>query len=141
MHNGHDDHAHSCSHVHEHTHVHSHPHGTDHEHGHDHSHNHDHEHSHTHTHEHIHDHEHSHEHGHSHDHMHHHSHDVAPKDELLALIRYMVDHNTAHAYELEGLAAKIGEIGEKDACNRILNAVHSFEEGNRQLAKVLEDMQ
>ena len=140
MHNGHDDHAHSCSHVHEHTHVHSHPHGADHDHGHSHDHDHEHEHSHTHTHEHIHDHEHSHEHGHSHDHVHPHSHDVAPKDELLALIRYMVDHNTAHAHELEGLAAKIGEIGEKDACAKIMNAVRSFEEGNRQLAKVLEEL-
>ena len=53
----------------------------------------------------------------------------------------MVDHNTAHAHELEVLAAQIGEIGEQDACAKIMNAVHSFEEGNRQLAKVLEELQ
>lgn len=88
---------------------------------------------------HEHDH-HDHSHGHHHGHDHHHSHDVQPKDELIALIRYMVDHNAAHAHELEHLAAQIGEIGEQDACAKILNAVHSFEEGNRQLANVLEEL-
>ena len=104
-------------------------------HEHDH-HHHEHEHHH-HDHEHHH---HDHDH-HHHDHEHHHDHSAAPKDELLALIRYMVDHNTAHAHELEGLAAQIGEIGEQDACAKIMSAVNSFEEGNRQLAKVLEELQ
>ena len=85
-----------------------------------------------------HEHEH-HDHNH-HDHGHSHSHDAQPKDELLALIKYMVDHNTAHAHELEHLAAQIGEIGEQDACAKIMNAVRSFQEGNAQLANVLEDL-
>lgn len=95
---------------------------------------------HDHSHPHVHEHTHTHSYPHGVDHDHHHSHDTQPKDELIALIRYMVDHNAAHTHELEHLAAQIGEIGEQDACTKILNAVHSFEEGNRQLANVLEEL-
>lgn len=51
------------------------------------------EHEHTHTHEHTHDgvtHTHEHSHEHPHDHAH------TPMDEILALMKYMVDHNAAH---------------------------------------------
>ena len=64
----------------------------------EHSHPHEHEHTHAHTHEHPHDHDHLHEDGSAHDHTH------TPMEELLALMKYMVGHNAAHARELADLA-------------------------------------
>ena len=71
-----------------------------------------HEHAHTHEHEHPHSHDHLHEEGQEHTH----SHDCGgqcqscesqcshtPMEELLALVKYMVGHNAAHARELQSL--------------------------------------
>ena len=63
------------------------------------------EHNHQHIYAHSHDHEHLHEHGHSHDHTH------APMEELVALMKYMVGHNAAHAKELAELACKLEIAG------------------------------
>lgn len=43
--------------------------------------------------------------GHSHEHTH------VNKEELMALISYMVGHNAAHANELAELAVKLDEAG------------------------------
>ena len=138
MHIGHD---HVGGHGHEHTHAHSH------EHTHDGvAHTHEHTHSHTHDHEHPHDHEHLH----GHDHHHDHDHDCGctcgscaskcehtPMEELVALMKYMVGHNAAHAQELAELAAQLDKAGSHAAFEQVMAAVCDFEKGNMRLTAVL----
>lgn len=92
-------------------------------------------------------HEHSHgAHEHTHDHCHEHSHDCAscggcdPMQETLALMDYMVKHNTAHANELAALAKKLDELGNRAASEQVLAAVSEFEKGNLRLSAVLASL-
>lgn len=116
--------------------------------GHHHDHDHDHEHD-----CHCHDHDHDHEcgHGHCHDHDHqcgHHEHgcggcghhEVSPMDELLALMKYMVNHNAAHARELAELAVRLEEAGSHMAYEQVMAAVSDFEKGNLRLSAVLSSL-
>ena len=118
-------------HEHEHTHSHMHTH--------DGVHYHEHEHTHTHTHdgEHMEGHEHDHPHTHEGEHSHDHAHGISPKDELIALVRYMIDHNSAHADELVRLAEKAEGMGAKAADEKILEAVGAFRQGNAMLTEAL----
>ena len=93
---------------------------------------HNHQHTHAHSHEHTHD-------GHVHTHEHHHSH--TPMDELLALMKYMVGHNAAHAKELAELAVKLDEAGSHAAYHKVMDAVACFEKGNEMLADVLKEQE
>ena len=104
------------------------------------------EHSHDHTH--PHDHDHHHDHHHDHDHTHDHcpedcGHDCAgcasadPRAELIALMKYMVGHNAAHANELAQLAGKLRDMGENVAYDQVMLAVSDFEKGNMRLSTVL----
>lgn len=104
------------------------------------------EHSHDHTH--PHDHDHHHDHHHDHDHTHDHcpedcGHDCAgcasadPRAELIALMKYMVGHNAAHANELAQLAGKLRDMGENVAYDQVMLAVTDFEKGNMRLSTVL----
>ena len=102
---------------------------------------HDHEHGGCgHCHGHEHNHEHCHEHGHCHDHEHgccgncQHT----PMEELVALMKYMVGHNAAHAKELADLAAKLDKAGNKMAFEQVMAAVSDFEKGNMRLSVVLQ---
>ena len=136
-------HEHDDAHAHEHTHTHAHEHT--HEDGVTHSHSHDHAHSHPHTH----DGEHAHEH--PHDHAHPHGDcpgaancgkscdgcDADPRAEVVALMRYMVNHNTAHANELAQLAGRLKELGDAVAYEQVMQAVSDFEKGNLRLSTVL----
>ena len=114
-----------------------HAHGIEHSHDHDHHHDHDHDHHH---------HHHDHDHGHDHHHDHCHEgcgHDCAscasadPKAELIALMKYMVGHNAAHANELAQLAGKLKDMGENMAYDQVMMAVSDFEKGNMRLSTVL----
>lgn len=105
----------------------------------------EHEHTHEHTHDgvtHTHPHTHEHEHAHSHD-CGGHCHDCGeacahtPLEELIALMKYMVGHNTAHANELAQLAQKLQEAGQLSAYEQVLAAVSDFEKGNLRLSAVL----
>ena len=116
---------HSHSHEHEHTHEHTHD-GV--------AHTHAHTHEHTHTHEHPHDHDHLHENGSAHDHTH------TPMDELLALMKYMVGHNAAHAKELADLAAQLKGAAGEEAYQKVMSAVADFDKGNETLASVLKEL-
>lgn len=107
----------------------------------------------------VHAHEHTHD-GvtHTHEHHHHHDHDHdhgcapeqcascggcgehTPKEELVALMKYMVNHNTAHANELAGLAKKLEELGDKTAYEQVMLAVSDFEKGNLRLSTILASM-
>ena len=101
---------------------------------------HDHEHGgcgHCHGHEHNHDHCHNHEHGHCHDHGCCGNCQHTPMEELVALMKYMVGHNAAHAKELADLAAKLDQAGNKMAFEQVMAAVSDFEKGNMRLSLVL----
>ena len=90
----------------------------------------------------YHRHGHSHDHGHGHDHHHHDApaEDATPMDELVALMKFMVAHNEAHAQELAELARKLDDAGNRSAYRRIMDAVVSFDMGNATLSAVLEDL-
>ncbi|MBR5570533.1 MAG: cobalt transporter [Oscillospiraceae bacterium] len=139
------DHDHIGGHGHEHTHSHTHEHTHD---GVTHSHSHDH--AHTHEHGHPHDHDHLHDHGHAHDHSHECGGDCGgcqsgcvhtPMEELLALMKYMVGHNTSHANELAQLAVQFQKAGNAMAYEQVMAAVSDFEKGNMRLSAILASLE
>ena len=88
---------------------------------------------------HSHNHTHSHEHNHGHEHTHTHSGGTDTpdsKEELLALLSYMVSHNKHHAAELEELSKNT--TGE--AFDLLQKAIASYTEGNRLLEEALSKM-
>ena len=104
---------------------------------------------------HEHDHEYMHEHNIPHEHHHEHPHCEAgnggchgdcagcggdPKAELVAMMKYMVNHNTAHANELAGLARQLQQMGDNTAFEQVMAAVSDFEKGNMRLSAVLAAM-
>ena len=146
----HIDHDHVCGGHHDHSHEHTHTHEHTHDgvtHSHEHSHAHEHDHVHPHTHEHLHDHAHAHD----------HSHDCAgdctsdcgscgcncqhtPMEELMALMKYMANHNAAHAKELADLAIQLEKAGSHAAYEQVMAAVSDFEKGNMRLQVVLASL-
>ena len=58
----------------------------------------------------------------------------------MALMKYMVGHNTAHANELAQLAKQLQDLGENTAYEQIMLAVSDFEKGNLRLSTVLTSM-
>ena len=140
------DHDHVGGHHHDHAHTHTHTHEPTHD-GVPHSHAHDH--AHEHTHEHPHDHEHLHDHGTEHTHSHDCSGDChgcaggcehTPMEELVALMKYMVGHNAAHAKELADLAVQLDKAGSHAAYEQVMAAVSDFEKGNMRLSVVLASL-
>jgi ABC-type Zn2+ transport system substrate-binding protein/surface adhesin len=112
-------------------------------HGHDH---HEAEHTHEHTHEDgtTHTHSHSHEEGTGHDHEHHQGGmDCANcsggdcKNETVALLTYMQQHNEHHAAELDQMADNLKKLGLDAASKTIKEAVSDFQKGNMRLALAL----
>ena len=93
--------------------------------------------------EHSHDCEHTYEHAHTHEHEHSHVHPHmdTPREELIALMRYMVGHNVSHTNELKELAHKLSHTGDSEACAKVLDAVRDYETGNQKLAESLEQLQ
>lgn len=102
---------------------------------------------------HTHTHAHEHSHGHDHEHTHEHAHDCAhscdhcttpcehtPMEELMALMKYMVGHNAAHAKELADLAVQLDQAGSHVAYEQVMAAVSDFEKGNMRLSAVLASM-
>ena len=154
-HVGHGDHAHEHNHTHTHEHTHD---GVSHSHEHDHAHSHEHGHPHEHDHLHEQGHEHHHHH-HGHDHHHHHHHhdhdhacsgecsgcgshcEHTPMEELLALMKYMANHNTAHANELAALAKQLQQAGSTMAYEQVMAAVSDYEKGNLRLQTVLASLE
>ena len=105
----------------------------------------------------MHDHHHHEHHHHDHDHHDHHHHDHdhgctgscqgcasqcehTPMEELMALMKYMVGHNAAHAKELADLANQLEKIGNHVAYEQVMAAVSDFEKGNMRLSVVLSSM-
>lgn len=109
----------------------------------EHTHSHTHENGVTHTHEHIHDHAHNHTHTSDCDHVCAHCVspcDHTPTEELVALMKYMVGHNAAHAKELADLAQQLDKAGNHMAFEQVMAAVSDFEKGNLRLSTVLASM-
>ena len=101
----------------------------------------------------MHDH-HFHDH-HHHDHDHHHDHEHqcsgscqgcqsqcehTPMEELMALMKYMVGHNAAHAKELADLAVQLEKAGNHTAYEQTMAAVSDFEKGNMRLSMILASL-
>ena len=76
---------------------------------------------------------------HSHDHEIGHG-DATPMDETLALMKFMVSHNDAHAQELAELASQLKEAGKDRAFRQIMDIVSDFDMVNAQLDAVREDL-
>ena len=138
------DHVSGGHHHHEHTHSHTHAHthdGVTHTHEHNHVHDHDHVHPHEHDHLHENGHEHTHDHGCASNcascagHCEH-----TPMEELVALMKYMVGHNAAHAKELADLAKQFQVAGNAVAYEQVMAAVSDFEKGNMRLSVVLSSL-
>ena len=96
---------------------------------------HNHDHGHCHNHEQGHCHEHDHDHSHCCGHCH-----QEPMEELVALMKYMVGHNAAHARELAELAEKLQHAGNAVAYQQVMAAVSDFEKGNMRLSVVLASL-
>lgn len=63
-----------------------------------------------------------------------------PMEEVLALMKFMVAHNDAHAQELAQLAQQLRDMGNTGASQRILNAVADFDTGNARLDAVAREL-
>ena len=61
-------------------------------------------------------------------------------EEMLALMKYMVSHNDAHAQELVALADQLKEAGRDRAYRRLMSAVADFDMANAQLDSVLKEL-
>ena len=82
-------------------------------------------------------------HSHTHDGIHDHSHVAGetPMEELLALMKFMVNHNDAHAQELAELASQLNDAGRGHAYRQLMDAVASFDMANAQLDAVLQELE
>ncbi len=83
--------------------------------------------------------EHGHHHEEHHDHDHHdHGHEVPEtKDQMAALLDYMLHHNEHHAAELDQMADKLRASGNEKAADQIKTAVEEFQKGNMYLSLAL----
>lgn len=86
-------------------------------------------------------HEHDHAaHGHEHEHHHGPEGDVTPKEEMIAMLRYMVGHNASHLKETAELAEKI-RGGNAAVYEEIQQAVSEFSKGNAILEDALRHLE
>lgn len=113
-------------------------------HGHEHSHEHTHDNGVTHTH--THSHEESHEHNHAHEDTscgHSHGEGCGScqggdcKNETIALLTYMLQHNEHHAQELDQMAENLEKMGLAAAAKTIKEGVADFQKGNMRLGLAL----
>lgn len=70
-----------------------------------------------------------------------HDHPQTPVEEILALMKFMVSHNDAHAQELAELAEQLRFMGNSHAYNRIMDAVADFDTGNARLGAVARELE
>ena len=86
----------------------------------------------------------SHEHDHAHSHCPNHASCAGgaedPRAEAVALMRYMVAHNAAHADELAKLADRLRNLGDAPAAEQVMLAVSDYEKGNLRLSTILASM-
>ena len=58
----------------------------------------------------------------------------------MALMKYMANHNAAHAQELAALAKQLQEAGHPMAYEQVMQAVSDYEKGNMRLSAVLASL-
>lgn len=81
-------------------------------------------------------------HSHTHDGLDHsHGDGDTPMEELVALMKFMVNHNDAHAQELAELASQLQSTGRSHAYRQLMDAVVSFDMANAQLDAVLRELE
>lgn len=81
-------------------------------------------------------------HNHTHDGLDHiHDNGATPLEELLALMKFMVNHNDAHAQELAELASQLKGAGKGHAYRQLMDAVVSFDMANAQLDAVMKELE
>ena len=68
------------------------------------------------------------------------THAATPMDEVVALMRFMADHNDAHAQELAELAAQLQSAGKHRASAQIMDAVADFDVVNAKLTAVVDQL-
>jgi len=56
-------------------------------------------------------------------------------------MKYMANHNAAHARELAALAAQLQKAGNNAAYEQVMAAVSDFEKGNMRLSLVLASLE
>ena len=61
-------------------------------------------------------------------------------EEMLALMKFMVSHNDAHAQELADLAISLKENGKDRTGNKLMDIVTDFDTVNARLAAVVEEL-
>lgn len=59
------------------------------------------------------------------------------KNETVALLSYMLDHNEQHAAELDQMADNLAKLGMDTAAKQIKEAVSEFQKGNLRLGLAL----
>ena len=79
--------------------------------------------------------------GHTHSHDHSHGQGDTPMDEMLALMRFMVNHNDAHAQELAELALQLHDAGKTRAYSQIMDAVSDFDMVNAKLSGIADSLE
>ncbi len=61
------------------------------------------------------------------------------KDELIALIKYLIDHNTHHNEELTELLSSLTKVNQEASAD-VLKAINSFNDGNLFLKEALKKL-
>ena len=69
-----------------------------------------------------------------------HSDPATPMDEVVALMRFMAEHNDAHAQELADLAMQLQAAGKERASSQIMDAVADFDVVNAKLTAVVREL-
>ncbi len=75
-----------------------------------------------------------------HEHHHHHTVSADSKEELKALLEYMVSHNSSHAEELSQIARQLKSLGSDTASEKALAALEEYKKGNALLNEALESL-
>ena len=65
---------------------------------------------------------------------------VLPIEEMVALMRFMVEHNDAHAQELADLAQKLKDSGKAHIGAKLMDAVAEFDMANAKLSAVFQEL-
>ncbi|MBO7710274.1 MAG: cobalt transporter [Lachnospiraceae bacterium] len=74
-------------------------------------------------------------------HEHHHDHGpMNTKEQMAALLDYMLKHNQSHAAELDKMAARLNEENMPEAAEQVRKAVDEFTKGNLYLSLALSSV-
>ena len=65
---------------------------------------------------------------------------VSPLEEVVALMKFMVAHNDAHAQEMSALADQLRDMGKHRASEKIMDAVTDFDMVNAKFDAILKEL-